>query len=216
VALIGYAAVLTWRPGSTELVKSVIRHREDETEGESRKRWRGLIPFLLPVFVLLAIINAIHLPKAAFVLWAATFIPIGAVDMGHWEHCKAVVRGRPEDPEIATMNRVARRTGPDYIDTFERWWALATGLVAFVLPWFVFITSISNDSRLAWGVRMVWMALLLGVLLGVVCVIAGRRSRRIGRIGTAIIIGDVVGALLFFVSLILWLVVGYTFFYRDG
>src|SRR6478672_7897917 len=106
VALIGYAAVLTWRPGSTELVKSVIRHREDETEGESRKRWRGLIPFLLPVFVLLAIINAIHLPKAAFVLWAATFIPIGAVDMGHWEHCKAVVRGRPEDPEIATMNRV--------------------------------------------------------------------------------------------------------------
>jgi hypothetical protein len=112
VALIGYAAVLTWRPGSTELVKSVIRHREDETEGESRKRWRGLILFLLPVFVLLAIINAIHLPKAAYVLWAATFIPIGAVDMGHWEHCKAVVRGRPEDPEIATMNRVARRTGP--------------------------------------------------------------------------------------------------------
>jgi hypothetical protein len=108
------------------------------------------------------------------------------------------------------------RPDEDYIDTFERWWALATGLVAFVLPWFVFITSISNDSRLAWGVRMVWMALLLGVLLGVVCVIAGRRSRRIGRIGTAIIIGDVVGALLFFVSLILWLVVGYTFFYRDG
>ena len=32
--------------------------------------------------------------------------------MGHWEHYKAVVRGQPEDPEIATMNRVARRTGP--------------------------------------------------------------------------------------------------------
>lgn len=90
----------------------MIRHREGETEGERRKRWRGLILFLLPVFVLLAIINAIHLPKAAYVLWAATFIPIGAVDMGHWEHYKAVVRGQPEDPEIATMNRVARRTGP--------------------------------------------------------------------------------------------------------
>jgi hypothetical protein len=94
------------------------------------------------------------------------------------------------------------RPDEDYIDTFERGWALAMGGVAFVAPWLVILTYDGNDSRFAMGERLVWLLWALAATVGVACLIAGRRVRRIGRIGTAVIVGDVLGALLFFVSLV--------------
>ena len=101
------------------------------------------------------------------------------------------------------------RPDENYVDRFERRWALAVGAVSFVLPWLVVLTYNGNDSRLAWGERMVCLLWVLGALVGIACVIAGRRRRRIGRIGTAIIVGDALGALLFFISVVIWFVVGY-------
>jgi hypothetical protein len=112
IALVGWAAVLTWRAESTQLVKDVIRDRQTENKVERRKRWRGLVLSLLPFFLLLGLISLIHLPKTAYVMWVGTFVPIGAVDMAHWEHCKAIVTDKPVDPEIQTLNRLAQRAGP--------------------------------------------------------------------------------------------------------
>ena len=112
VALVGWASVLTWRAESTELIMDVIRHRETEDKVERRRRWRGTVLWILPILVLLGLISAIHLPKTAYVMWVATFVPIGAVDMAHWEHCKAQVTDKPLDQEVQTFNRVSRRAGP--------------------------------------------------------------------------------------------------------
>lgn len=60
----------------------------------------------------LGLISLIDLPKTAYVMWAATFIPVGAIDLGHWEHCKAMVTGKPLDGEVQSMNRLAQRGGP--------------------------------------------------------------------------------------------------------
>ena len=112
LALIGWASVLTWGVASTELVKDVIRGRETEDKAERHKRWRGMVLWMVPIFVLLGFINAIHLPKSAYVMWIVTFVPIGAVDMGHYEHCKAQIADKPLDQEVQTFNAVARRAGP--------------------------------------------------------------------------------------------------------
>ena len=50
--------------------------------------------------------------KVFAVLWVATILPIGAIDMAHWEHCKSVVTGEVLDGEVQTLNRIARRAGP--------------------------------------------------------------------------------------------------------
>jgi hypothetical protein len=109
---------------------------------------------------------------------------------------------------------MALRPDEDYIDTFERGWALAAGMVAFAAPWLMVLTQASNDSRFAWCERIVLLLWTLAAAVGVVCLIAGRRVRRMGRIGTAIIVGDILGALLFFVSLVA-LVVASAFFYSG-
>jgi MFS family permease len=109
------------------------------------------------------------------------------------------------------------RPDEDYVDTFERGWALAVGAGAFVAPWLVILTQASNDNHFMWGERIVWLLWTLTALLGVGCLIAGRRVRRFGRIGTAILVGDVLGALLFFVSLVaLFVVLGFLFGGEDG
>lgn len=112
LALIGYATVLTWGAESTEAVTHAIRAKEEETKSERRTRWRGTVLWMLPVFVLIGIISAIHVPRTLYVMWVATFIPIGAIDMCHYEHCKGVVTDQPVDDEIQTVNRMAQRVGP--------------------------------------------------------------------------------------------------------
>ena len=45
-------------------------------------------------------------------MWVVTFVPIGAVDRGHVELCKAQVTDKPLNQEVQTFNTVARRAGP--------------------------------------------------------------------------------------------------------
>jgi len=99
---------------------------------------------------------------------------------------------------------VTLRPDEDYADTFERGWALAMGVVAFVTPWLMFATTdwATNESRVVWAERVDLLVWILGATLGVAGLVAGRRVRRIGRIGTAIIVGDALGFLLFWVSVV--------------
>jgi hypothetical protein len=105
------------------------------------------------------------------------------------------------------------RPDEDYVDRFELRWALVTGAIAFFPPWLVVLTYNGDDSRFVRGERLVWSLWIVGLMLGLACVLGGRRARHVGRIGVAIIVGDVLGALLFFISLAALLIVGYAFFY---
>ena len=115
LALIGWALVLHGESHRPSLSRTLIRDRETEGKAERRKRWRGMVVWMVTNFVLLGIISAIHLPKSAYVMWVNTFVPIGAVDLGHYEHCKAQVTDKPLDQEVQTFNTIAQtgRPGPD-------------------------------------------------------------------------------------------------------
>src|SRR5262245_28876404 len=105
------------------------------------------------------------------------------------------------------------RPDEDYVDKFERGWALAMGAVALVPPWVVVLTYDGNDARFAMGEWMVLLLWILGATVGTAGVIAGRRVRRFGRIGAAILAGDAVGVMLFSITIVAFFIVSYAFFY---
>jgi hypothetical protein len=105
------------------------------------------------------------------------------------------------------------RPDEDYIDRFERGWAVAMGAAAFVLPWVVVLTYNGNDARFAMGEWMVLLLWILGATVGAAGVIAGRSVRRFRRIGTAIIVGDALGVMLFSLTIVAFFIVSYGFFY---
>ena len=78
-------------------------------------------------------------------------------------------------------------------------WALVMAAVAFITPWLTFYAfSFPDESNDPWWV--LWVILLVWILagtFGVALVIAGGRVRRIG---TALIVGDAVGVVLFFIT----------------
>ena len=99
------------------------------------------------------------------------------------------------------------RPDEDYVGKFERW-ALTTGLIAFVAPWLVLVSDTAN-GYFAWAAGIVLLVWALGATVGVAFRIEGHQVGRTGRIGTAIIVGDVLGALLFFVSFVATVLVLY-------
>jgi hypothetical protein len=86
---------------------------------------------------------------------------------------------------------------------FERMCALVVAAVAFITPWLALSGSPAPydtspgtipDTAPFWIPLVVWILVLT---CGAALVIAGRGRR----VGTALIVGDAVGVLLFFVSL---------------
>jgi hypothetical protein len=86
---------------------------------------------LAPVVVLVVLVSAIDLPMTVYVLAGATLIPIGAIDMCHYEHCKGAVTDKPVGEGIQTVNRLAQRAGPILISV--GFLLALVGIVAAVL-----------------------------------------------------------------------------------
>jgi len=84
----------------------------------------------------------------------------------------------------------------------EAKWALVMAAVAFIPPWILLfaVPPPPDDSVSQWVEWVVLLVWILAGTFGAACVIAGGRLRRIG---AALIVGDVLGVLLFFISLAL-------------
>jgi hypothetical protein len=90
--------------------------------------------------------------------------------------------------------------------------ALTMGAVAFITPWLMLFAIPGrppHDSPYQWAWWVVLLVWILGGTFGVACVSAGGRVRRIG---AAILVGDALGFLVFWMSVI---VVGF-FTYSEG
>jgi hypothetical protein len=136
LALVGYSWGLTWDPRITAVTIGAARMRATEVQTEQRRRgidvesgddrtltevrrgwvWLrvhspGLALPLLVTLALLTLTGVVDVPGWVNVLFFATVVPIGVVDIAHAMHCKAVANGTDLDEELQSINRVAQRAG---------------------------------------------------------------------------------------------------------